>query len=511
MDNFWQALYDQIESINKVVNDFVWGPPMLVLLLCTGIYMTVRTNFFQVTKFGYTMKSTLLAIFTNKKVTKTDDKHNISQFQALATALAATIGTGNIVGVATAIASGGPGAVFWMWVSAFFGMMTNYSENVLGIFYRHKNKKGEYIGGPMIYLEKGLKLKWLAVIFSVFCLVASFGIGNIAQVNGISHSIQQTFHLEGAVASLLTGMGMDSAAAAQAASYLPGLLVGIVVAAFVGIVIIGGLKRIASVTEKLVPFMAIFYIIGSLIVICCNIQNVPAAFGRIFEGAFSLRSVGGGVMGYVMAQAIRYGLARGVFSNEAGLGSSVMVHSNSNVKEPVVQGMWGIFEVFFDTIVVCTLTALTILSTNADLVEGLEGVNVTIYAFKSVLGDVGGYIVTFGMLLFAFSTILGWSIYGTRAIQYLTRNSKRPALYETIYKSIFTVVVIIGAMSSVQLVWDLSDTFNGLMALPNLIGVLFLSPIVIKVTRNYVDRKFKGSDVKPMQSYHDDEPVLQDK
>ncbi len=500
------GIFKWIAAVNDKVNGVVWGPPMLALLLFAGIYFTVRTGFFQVTHFGYVMKKTILAIFRDKKVVKTEDKSNISQFQALATALAATIGTGNIVGVATAIAAGGAGAVFWMWFSAFFGMMTNYAENVLGIFYRKKNQKGEYIGGPMIYIEKGLGWKWLSVIFSIFCLVASFGIGNIAQINGISTSIQNTFHTSGhAFEGMFVSLGLSAEKAAEVAAMVPGFIIGVLIAIVVGVVILGGIKRIASVTEKLVPFMAAFYIIGSLIVIICNAKHIPAAFGEIFSQAFSFKSAGAGVMGYVIAQAIRYGVARGVFSNEAGLGSSVMVHSNSDVKEPVVQGIWGIFEVFFDTIAVCTVTALAILTTGAHR-QGLEGVNITTYAFQSVLGPVGGYIITFGILLFAFSTILGWSIYGTRAVQYLFKDSP---LAVRIYKIIFTLVIIVGAVSSVQLVWDLSDTFNGLMALPNLIGILLLSPVVIKITKNYTDRHFHGHDITPLHSHHQDDPDYQ--
>lgn len=491
-----KAFLDMISDINSAVNGFVWGPPMLALLLFTGIYMTVRTKFFQVTKFGYTMKNTILAIFKDKKVTKTEDKSNISQFQALATALAATVGTGNIVGVATAISMGGAGAVFWMWVSAFFGMMTNYAENVLGIYYRRKNDKGEYIGGPMIYIERGLGWKWLSVIFSIFCLVASFGIGNIAQINGISTSIQNTFGLKELFYKLFASAGMDAAAAAEWSNLVPGLVVGVLCAVLVGFVVIGGIKRIAAVTEKFVPFMAGFFIIGAAIVIFANIQNVPSAFAQIFTGAFSFKAAAGGVGGYVIANAIRYGVARGVFSNEAGLGSSVMVHSNSDVKEPVTQGMWGIFEVFFDTIIICTLTALSVLTTGAHE-QGLEGVNITLYAFGSVMGKVGELIITVGIMLFAFSTILGWSIYGTRAIQYLSKNNP---IVEICYKILFTVVIVVGAMSSVQLVWDLSDTFNGLMALPNLVGVLLLSPLVIRITKNYCDRKFRGKEISPLLS-----------
>lgn len=472
----FDKIVEEISKVNTAVNDVVWGIPMLILLLGVGIYMTSGTGFFQVRYFGHTMSETILAIFRNNKVVKTKDKKAISQFQALATALAATVGTGNIVGVATAIASGGPGAVFWMWVSAFFGMMTNYSENVLGIFYRKKNSKGEWTSGPMRYIEEGLKLKWLAVIFSVFCLIASFGIGNIAQINGISTSLQGSFGI-------------------------PPWIVGIVLAVVVGFVILGGLKRIVSVTEKLVPVMAALYIIGALIVITMNGANIPAAFAAIFKGAFSLRSAGSGIMGYVIAKAIRFGMARGVFSNEAGLGSSVMVHSSSDVKEPVTQGIWGIFEVFFDTIVICTLTALSILTTGADKIEGLVGVQITTYAFNHTLGSAGTYIITFCILLFAFSTILGWSVYGTRAIEYL--GGEKSVKW---YKLLFSIVVFIGSISSVQLVWDLSDTFNGLMAIPNLIAVFFLSKQVFAITKNYKDRKLSSSplDVEPLLSAYPD-------
>lgn len=471
-----EGIVAQIEAVNKVINDFVWGPPMLVLLIFTGIYMTIRTRFFQVTHFRHVLDNTILAIFKDKKVVKTKDHKAISQFQALSTALAATVGTGNIAGVATAIVSGGPGAVFWMWVSAFFGMMTNYSENVLGIYYREKNARGEWAGGPMMYLEKGLHQKWLAVIFSIFCLVASFGIGNIAQINSISTALQTSLQI-------------------------PLWVTGAVVALVVAFVILGGLKRIASVTEKVVPFMALFYMLGTLAIIAMNYQHIGGAFGMIFSGAFNLQAIGGGILGTVMANAIRYGLARGVFSNEAGLGSSVMVHSSSDVKEPVRQGIWGIFEVFFDTIVICTLTALTILTSGVYTGgEGLTGAALTMSAFTESFGVFGGIFTSVAVLLFAFSTILGWSFYGQRAAEYLGGLKFVP-----VYKVIFVIVVFIGAMSSVQVVWDISDTFNGLMAIPNLIGVLCLSPVVVKITKNYVIRYFKGEKIAPMLSAMDEE------
>ena len=417
-----QELIAKIEEINAAVNNVVWGIPMLVLLLAVGVYLTV--------------------------------------------------GTGNIVGVATAIAAGGPGAIFWMWVSAFFGMMTKYAEIVLGIYFRHKNEEGEWVGGPMYYIEKGLHQKWLSILFCVFCLFASFGIGSIAQVNGISTAMQSSFHV-------------------------PEFVTGIIVCALTAVIIIGGMKRIVTVTEKFVPVMALLYIAGALAVIVANYRNILPALSEIFTGAFQLRSVSGGVMGYAIARAMRYGFARGVFSNEAGLGSSVLVHSSADVKEPVLQGLWGIFEVFFDTIVICTLTALAVLTTGAHTVSGLEGVNITMYAFESVFGRFGSYIVSVGLVLFAFSTLLGWSVYGCRVAEYL--GGKR---FKTVYKFIFLVVVFIGSVSSVQLVWDLSDTFNGLMALPNLIGVLFLSPLVFKITNNYKRRVWKHENISPLLSYH---------
>ena len=294
-----------IERANAAVNSVVWGVPMLVLLIATGVYLTVGTGFFQVRRFGYVMKNTLGSVFRDKSARKTDAKGAISQFQALATALAATVGTGNIVGVVTAIAAGGPGAVFWMWVSAFFGMMTKYAEIVLGVYFRHRDEKGEWVGGPMYYIEKGLRQKWLAVAFSVFCLFASFGIGSIAQVNGIAGAMQNSFHV-------------------------PNFVTGAVVCLLTAVIVFGGMKRMVAVTEKFVPFMAILYIGGAVAVIALNAEHLGEAFGSIFAGAFSLRAVGSGAAGYVIARAMRYGFARGVFSNEAGLGSSVMVHSCSD-------------------------------------------------------------------------------------------------------------------------------------------------------------------------------------
>ncbi len=476
-------MIEMVEKINGAINGFVWGIPMLVLLVGTGILMTVLTKVFQISHFGYWMKHTLGSIFTDRHITKhtgTEDK-SISQFQSLCTALAATIGTGNIVGVSSALIFGGPGAIFWMWIVAFFGMMTNYSENVLGIYYRKKNEKGEWSGGAMYYLRDGLGAKKgmkgvgavLAVLFSLFCLLASFGIGNMSQINSIAGNMKAAFHV-------------------------PTFITGIVLMILAGLVILGGIKRIASVTEKLVPVMALLYIVGALVVCVLNINQFGAVFASIFKGAFAMKAVGGGIVGSGIKLAITWGMKRGVFSNEAGLGSSVMVHSSSNVKEPVRQGMWGIFEVFADTIVVCTLTAFVVLSSGlvdlntGEVLSSSEGSALVGEAFSKVFGSLGPAFIAVAILLFAFSTVLGWSHYGTKAFEYLFGSKAT-----VIYRVIFIVFIVFGATMNLQLAWDLSDTFNGLMAIPNLIGVLTLSPVVVKITANYVQRKMKGSDVTP--------------
>ncbi|MCI8489290.1 MAG: alanine:cation symporter family protein [Lachnospiraceae bacterium] len=483
-------MVEMITSINDKVNGFVWGIPMLVLLVGTGILMTLLTKVFQITHIGYWMKHTLGSIFTDRHITKHTgaDDQSISQFQSLCTALAATIGTGNIVGVSSALISGGPGAIFWMWIVAFFGMMTNYSENVLGIYYRKKNEKGEWCGGAMYYLKNGLGARngmkavgaVLAVLFSVFCLMASFGIGNMSQINSIAGNMKAAFQI-------------------------PNIVTGVVLMILAGLVILGGIKRIASVTEKLVPFMAVIYIVGALVVCIVNIDQFGAVFGAIFKGAFAMKAVGGGIVGSGVKMAVTWGMKRGVFSNEAGLGSSVMVHSSSNVKEPVRQGMWGIFEVFADTIVVCSLTAFTVLSSGlVDLNTGTvlsssEGSALVGEAFSTVFGKAGPAFIAVAILLFAFSTVLGWSHYGTKAFEYLFGSKAT-----VIYRVIFIVFILGGATMSLDLAWDLSDTFNGLMAIPNLIGVIALAPVVGKITKNYVARRMKGKNVEPMLSAYSD-------
>ncbi|MCR4908674.1 MAG: alanine:cation symporter family protein [Lachnospiraceae bacterium] len=479
-----------IESVNGAVNGFVWGLPMLVLLVGTGILMTVLTKVFQVTHISHWWRNTIGGIFKDRHITAhtgREDKQ-ISQFQSLCTALAATIGTGNIAGVAAAIVSGGPGAIFWMWIVAFFGMMTNFSENVLGIYYRRRNLHGEWSGGAMYYLRDGLGAKKgcktvgavLAMLFSIFCVIASFGIGNMSQINSIAVNMNSTFGV-------------------------PAIATGIVLMVFAGLVVVGGLKRIASVTERLVPFMALLYILGALIIVIVNIGQVGAVFSSIIKGAFGMKAVGGGIVGSGVAMAVQWGMKRGVFSNEAGLGSSVMVHSSSNVREPVVQGMWGIFEVFMDTIIVCTLTAFAVLSSGLVNLETGEVISQNVStafvseAFSTVFGKAGAGFITIAILLFAFSTVLGWSQYGTKGFEYIF-GTKAVKVYQVIY----VVFIVVGATMDLTLAWDLSDTFNGMMAIPNLIGVLALSGTVMKITKNYVDRKLKGKKEKPMLSAFED-------
>lgn len=457
-----QSAIAVVENVNNAINGFIWGPVMCIVFVLIGIFLSVRTGMFQVTKIKLWWSATIAAIFKDKSVRSTKEKKAISQFQALSTALAATIGTGNIVGVATAIASGGPGAVFWMWISAFFGMMTKYSEIALSMKYRYKNEKGEWIGGPMVFLEKGLHQKWLAVLFAVFATLASFGIGCANQANSVASALNSTF-----------GVNMIAA--------------GIVLAVISALVILGGIKRIARVTEFLVPFMAIVYIIGGLVIILINIGGIPNAFAEIFSNAFSFRSVGGGIMGYVIAQAMRFGIARGIFSNEAGLGSSSMAHSATDTKEPIKQAMWGCFEVFADTIIVCSITALAILSSGVYKTTDLSGAALTIAAFDSGFGTLGGAFVSLAIVLFAYSTIIGWSFYGVRTCEYLF------GIKSTIvYKIIFLLVIILGCTVELNLLWGISDTLNGLMALPNLIGLIALSGTVAKMTKDYISRKASG-------------------
>lgn len=484
-----------VAHVNDVINNFVWVKIGLILLLGTGIIMTCLTGFFQVLHFRHWWKHTIGELFNKESDSKDkSDKHNISQFQSLCTALAATVGVGNIAGVASAIVAGGAGSIFWMWIAAFFGMMTNYSENVLGIYYRRKNERGEWCGGPMYYLRDGLGRHKncrtlgavLAVAFCIFCLFASFGIGNLSQNNTIAVNLNAAFN----VPTWVTGIGI------------------VIVAA---LVIIGGIKRIAAVTEKIVPFMVALYMIGALVIFFSNIQSAGLVFKSIFGCAFGIKAVEGGFVGVTVKSVITWGFKRGVFSNEAGLGSSVMVHSCSNVREPVRQGMWGIFEVFADTIVVCTLTAFVILSsgvvdpaTGTVLVTGADGVALEKTAlvgaaFSTVFGKFGTGFIAIAVMLFAFSTTLGWSVYGSKAWEYLFGRKSVIG-----YKIFFVLMCFVGPQLTSSLAWDISDTFNGMMMIPNLIGVLVLSPEVYKITKNYIARHIHGKEEKPILSSFED-------
>lgn len=491
---------EKLAQVNDQINTFVWVKIGLIMLIGTGVLMTVLLKFFQITHIGHWMKKTVGGVFEKGSHNK-NEKGSVSQFQALCTALAATIGTGNIAGVSAAIVLGGPGAVFWMWVAAFFGMMTNFSENVLGIYYRRKNKEGEWSGGAMYYLKDGLgKLPGckvigsiLAGLFSIFAILASFGIGNMGQINKIVLNLESAFFTDMTDTKIFGDVSLVS------------FLIGIVLMVVAAFIILGGLKRIAAVAEKVVPFMAVLYIFGALIVFVLHIDRVGAMFVAIFKFAFGVNAVGGAAAGITIKTVITQGCKRGVFSNEAGLGSSVMVHSNSNVKEPVKQGLWGIFEVFADTFVVCTMTAIVVLSSGAiDLntglaVEGTNDATLVAQAFGNVFGRPGEMFVAIAMLLFAFTTVLGWSHYGGKAVEYLFGMKAIK-----VYKVIFVLMIVSGAVMTSSLAWDISDTFNGLMMVPNLIGVIALSPVVAKITKNYVNRKIKGKEEEPVLSFFED-------
>jgi len=480
-----------ITNINNDVDSFIWGIPALVLLIGTGLLMTILTKVFQVSKIGHWWKETVGSMFHKDVIGHSKDKGSISPFQALCTALAATIGVGNIAGVAAAICIGGPGAVFWMWVAAFFGMMTNYSENVLGMYYRRRNANGEWAGGAMYYLEDGLGSKKgcktvgkvLAVLFSIFTLLASFGIGAMGQINKIVANIESAFTID-ALANIQTPFGVS----------LYSVILGVILVVIAALITLGGLKRIASFAEKVVPFMVVLFVAGSLIIIGVNYDMIIPAFGSIFKTAFSPVAVAGGTVGAMIKLAMVQGFKRGVFSNEAGLGSSVMVHSNTNIKEPVKQGMWGIFEVFADTMVVCTMTALVVLTSGVYTPEANDATLVA-EAFNTVFawGNIGSKFIAIAILLFAFTTVLGWDHYGSKAWEYLFG-----AKSVKVYKVLHLVTIMLGAILTSSLAWDISDTFNGLMMIPNLIAVIVLSGLVMKITKNYVDRNLKGKDVKPM-------------
>lgn len=440
---------DTFMEINDVVNDLVWGWPLLFLIVGTGLFLTIRTGFVPFTKFFYALKQTFFKMFSKDQV----GEGEVTAFQAVSTALAAAVGTGNIAGVGTAIAIGGPGAVFWMWLAALVGMATKYGEVVLSIEYREKTEDGRYVGGPMYYLDKGTNKKWLAVLFALFGTVATFGIGNMVQSNSVADSLNTTFNI-------------------------PPLATGIVLAIAVALVTVGGIKKIGKVTEVLVPFMAAVYIIGGLIIILLNITEVPGAFALIFRDAFTGTAAVGGFVGSTFTMAIRFGIARGVFTNEAGLGSAPIAHAAATTDHPVRQGLWGIFEVFADTLVLCTITALVIVMTGA-WDTGFDGAALTTVAFDEGMA-LGGYIVTFGLVFFAFSTLLGWSYYGERCMEFLF--GPKTIIF---YRFLFIPLIVVGAVGGLRAIWALADTLNGLMAIPNLVGLLLLSPVVVRLTKNY--------------------------
>ena len=448
-----------ISKINGAINDVVWGPVMLTLLICIGLIITLKTGFLQFRKFGYMLKNTIFGL--GSKDQRTKDSAGVSPFQAVATAMAGTIGTGSIAGLATAIVSGGPGAVFWMWISALLGMVTKYSEIVLSLNFREKNKSGEWVGGPMYYIKNGLGIKWLAAIFAVFAMIACLGTGNATQSNSIAVALESTVGIK---------------------PWISGLVLTILAAA----VILGGMRRIASVNEKLVPFMAIFYVLASLIALVINAPKIPAAFALIFKEAFNFKAAAGGTAGYGIMLAMHYGFSRGVFSNEAGLGSAPIAHAASSTKDPVKQGLWGMFEVFFTTIIICTCSALIILTTGVWDDGNLSGSALSIASFNNVLPGVGGVVITLATIFFALSTILGWAYYGEVCIGFLTKNSKVAVM---IYRIIYVIFVFVGAVGSLDLIWSISETMNGLMAIPNLIGVVCLIKVVINATKKHFENK----------------------
>ncbi|WP_101846122.1 alanine/glycine:cation symporter family protein [Halobacillus sp. Marseille-P3879] len=435
-----------IHSFLEAASGFVWGPVLLILLVGTGIYLTLRLGFLQFKTLPYALR---LAFKPGKE--QKNEEGDISHYQALTTALAATIGTGNIAGVATAVVLGGPGAVFWMWITAVFGMATKYAEAILAVKYRVTDKNGKMSGGPMYYLEKGLKQKWLGVLFALFGACAAFGIGNMVQSNTVSDVMDSTFNINPWVT-------------------------GVLLTVFAALVIIGGIKGIGRVTAFFVPIMAIFYVLGALIIIFLNFDLVGTAFGTIFSDAFSANAVGGGLLGTV----IRYGVARGVFSNEAGLGSAPIAAAAARTDYPGRQALVSMTQVFIDTILVCTMTGLTIVMAFGTDYAG-DGADLTTSAFQVFLGDIGMYIVTFGVIFFAFSTIVGWSYYGEKCFGYLTGDRGIP-----FYKIIFVLFVLVGAVAQLDTVWLFADVMNGLMAFPNLIGLLLLSGVVAAETNKFL-------------------------
>ena len=453
-----------IETINTAVNNFVWGVPAMVCILGVGLYLSIRTGFIQFRKLGYSMKMTIGKLFTQNEA----KEGSITSFQAVCTALASTVGTGNIAGVAGAIAIGGPGAVFWMWVSAFLGMCTKFAEVILAVHFREKNEKGDWVGGPMYYIKNGLgkKWTWMASLYAILGVLTVFGTGNATQVNTIVAAVDS---------ALLSYNVVD---AGQLGTI--NLFIGIIIAFVVALVLLGGIKRIGKVTEALVPFMALLYIVLAMGVIGLNLSNVPTVFASIFHGAFNPAAVTGGVVG-TMFTSLTKGVSRGIFSNEAGLGTGSIAHATADTKEPVAQGCYGIFEVFADTIIICTLTATTILISGTPITYGqAAGAELTISGFVVTYGNWVTLFTAIALVCFAFSTILGWGLYGTRCLEFLFGSKvNKPFMIA------YSLVAIVGATMDLGLLWGIADTFNGLMAIPNLIGLFLLSPVVFRLIKEY--------------------------
>ena len=457
-------MLEVVKSVNGVVNGFIWGIPAMICIIGIGLYLSIGTGFIQIRRFIYAIKHTLGKVFDKKEA----ESGAMTPFQAVCTALAGTVGTGNIAGVAGAIAIGGPGAVFWMWISALLGMCTKFSEVVLAVHFRERNDKGDWVGGPMYFIKNGLPKKWhfLAVLFSVFGMVAVFGTGNATQVNTIVTAIDSVFTSYNLAEA--EGLGTIN------------LALGIFIAVCVALVLLGGIRRIGSFTEKLVPFMAVFYIILAVGVVIMNIGRVPGVFASIFGGAFDPRAFTGGVVGSMFI-SMRRGVSRGIFSNEAGLGTGSIAHASADTGHPVQQGLFGIFEVFTDTIVICTLTSLVILCSGTDIVFGqAAGADLTIAGFIASYGRWVSIFTAVALICFAFSTTIGWGLYGSRCVEFLFGTRViRP------FMVVYALVSIIGATLDLGLLWDISDTFNGLMVIPNLIAVFLLSGTVFSLTRDY--------------------------
>lgn len=453
-----------IEAVNNVVNNFIWGVPAMICIIGVGLYLSIRTRFLQIRKFPYSMKVTLGRMMKKKEASD----GALTPFQAVCTALAATVGTGNVAGVAGAIAIGGPGAVFWMWVSALLGMCTKFAEVTLAVHFRETNAQGDLVGGPMYYIKNGLDKKWhfLAYLFAAFGVLAVFGTGNATQVNTITTAID----------SALSSFNALPADAVK----LVNLIIGVALAIIIALILIGGIKRIGNVTSKLVPFMAIMYIVLALGVIIFHIKSVPAVFASIIEGAFHPASVTGGVVGSFF-MSMKKGVSRGIFSNEAGLGTGSIAHACADTKKPVKQGFFGIFEVFVDTIIICTMTALVILCSGVPVNYGeAAGAELTIGGFTAVYGNWVSIFTAVAMCCFAFSTIIGWGLYGTRCIEFLLGSrSNMP------FMVLYSLTAIVGATMNLGLMWSIAETFNGLMVIPNLIAVFLLSGVVVKLTKEY--------------------------